>query len=138
MTVIMLKGPGSCGKTTTLNLVYEELIRAGAAITKDRAQLGANPKDFAVELSYAQKGAAKKVAIFSMGDYAKEVIKAMKKFAGIGFDVLIIACNEDFVTPFYELNKYPGSPRPVVKTRNPPETITLEDLKIARQILALL
>ena len=138
MKVIMLTGPSSCGKTTILNLVYDELIQAGAAITTARVQLGTNPLDFETELSYAKKGKTKKVAIFSMGDLANEVIGAMKKYAKIGVDVLIVACNDKFSSPMNALKQYPDSPPPVPKTKNPPAKRTVEDLKTARAIIALI
>ena len=140
MKVIMLRGPHSCGKTTTLNLVYAKLILKGAAITTARAPFVDNPEsmDFEVELSYGPKGTTKKVGIFSMGDLANEVIFAMKKYDEIGVDVLIVACNDKFSSPLYALNEYPDSPDPVLKTRNPPATRTVEDLKMARAIIALI
>ena len=138
MIVIMLQGPGSCGKTTTLNLVYAELILAGATITTARVQAGGEPMDFETELLYSQKGKTKKVAIFSMGDLANEVINAMTNYAGIGVDVLIVACNDKFVSPMNALKQYPGPPSLVTKTKNPPATRTLDDLKTARAIIALI
>ena len=74
-----------------------------------------------------------------MGDYINPVINAMKKYAGIGVDVLIIACNDNkSVSPMNVLNQYPGSPPPVLKTNNPPATSTIEDLKTAHAIIALI
>ena len=62
----------------------------------------------------------------------------MKKYDEIGVDVLIVACNDKFSSPLYALNEYPDSPDPVLKTRNPPATRTVEDLKMARAIIALI
>ena len=99
--------------------------------------------DFETELSYIQKGITKKIAIFSMGDYADAVIYAMTKYAEIGADVLIVACNDKFAKPSCEnpidkLKQYPGSLSPVPKTKNPPATCAVEDLKTARAIISLL
>lgn len=100
----MLSGQSNSGKTTTLNLVYDQLLTVGATIVNPKSQLGGDPDDFECVLSYK----AKKVAIFTMGDYSIEVIHAMSYYEGMGCDTLVIA-NSQKGWPIYRLSRYPGS-----------------------------
>ena len=113
MKVIMLSGPSSSGKTTTLNDLYDALAEPdGKNIIRPKTPLGNNPKDF--ECVLAHEG--KKVALFSMGDIVREVFHAMSFYEGMGCDVLVCVCNDRFTTPKYRLSRYPGSPQPVPKS----------------------
>lgn len=89
MKIIMLKGPNNSGKTMTLNLVYDELVNnRQAKIIEPRTAISNN--DFSCLLEY--KGL--KVAIFSMGDYVKDINSiwnAIKNYTNKSADVLIIA-----------------------------------------------
>lgn len=89
MKIIMLKGPSDSGKTMTLNLVYDELVNnKQAKIIEPRTTISHN--DFSCLLEY--KGL--KVAIFSMGDYVKDVNgiwNVIKTYTNKSVDVLIIA-----------------------------------------------
>lgn len=102
MKVIMLSGYGSSGKTTTLNMVYDELIRLGATVVRPKSGLGTDPKDFECVLNYRHKN----VAIFTMGDYYIETIHAMSYYEGMSCDVLIVA-NSNKATAFNRLRRYP-------------------------------
>lgn len=104
MKVILLSGAPSSGKTTTLNKVYDELIGLGAIPLRPKKQLGGNPNDFECVLTYM----AKQIAIFTMGDFAIEVIHAMSFYEGMGCDVLIVA-NSNKTTPIKRLNRYPSN-----------------------------
>jgi hypothetical protein len=138
MIVIMLRGPSSCGKTTTLNLVYTELIKAGATITTARTPLEGNPMDFEAELAYINKAKInKKVAIYSQGDFSCWVIDAMKRYAIIGVDVLVIACNDRFIRPGKQMAQYHGS-LSIQKTKNPYAARTLDDVKLANRIISMI
>lgn len=101
MKIVALIGPSSCGKTTTLNLVYEELI-SSATIASPRKKEGGDPNDFSVILTYKNL----RIAIFSMGDFSKGVIGAIKWANKEECDYLIVACNDRFVRPFREMAKY--------------------------------
>lgn len=87
MKVIMLMGTPESGKTTTLNMVYDELAKSGATVISNKSQLGKDPQDFKCILQYQ----GKRVGIFTMGDYYEEIIYALGYFEGMGCDVLIIA-----------------------------------------------
>lgn len=104
MKVILLSGAPSSGKTTTLNKVYDELIELGAVPLRPKKQLGGNPNDFECVLTYM----AKQIAIFTMGDFAIEVIHAMSFYEGMGCDVLIVA-NSDKTMPVKRLSRYPSN-----------------------------
>jgi nucleoside-triphosphatase THEP1 len=100
MNVVMLTGPSSCGKTTVLNKEYDALIRSGAQmLTKE--QLGEDTKDFKAVLSYKEK----KIALFSMGDYSRKVVAAMREYAKTA-EILVIACNDKFKKPFVAIEEY--------------------------------
>jgi len=102
MEVIMLDGPGSCGKTTTLNLVYSELTTIhGATVHTNKTPLGGNQQDFEVILNYN----GKTVAIFTMGDFSNMIINAMNKYARL-VNVLVIACNNRFRNPYIAIQAY--------------------------------
>jgi len=96
MKIIALKGPGSSGKSTTLNLVYDELISLGAKVLIPKSALG-NPKqrDFECILEYASK----KIAFYTMGDFSSKTIEAIDKYSNSLCDVLILATNDKFVKP---------------------------------------
>lgn len=104
MKVILLSGPSNSGKTTTLTLVYDELIRLGATVIRPKSPLGGDPADFECVVSYA----GKVVAIFTMGDFAIEVVHAMSYYEGMGCDALIVA-NSNKSWPVWRLGRYPGS-----------------------------
>ncbi len=104
MKVILLKGPGSCGKTTTLNLTYDILISQGA-ISTQKKQEGGNPQDFS-DLLVLKNG--QRIGFLTMGDYAYRVIELMDYFENQGCDTFVTACNEKFKKPFYHLAYYPN------------------------------
>lgn len=104
MKILMLYGPSSSGKTTTINLVYNSIAQASLPICP-RRPLGGDPNDFEAVLEYPSSVAhPKKVAFFSMGDFAYEVVHAMSYYEGMGCDVLICACNDRFNVPIKRLN----------------------------------
>lgn len=106
MKVIVLRGGAGSGKTTTINLVYDELVNKGATLTEPRTQVGGNEKDFECILNCEGKS----IAFFSMGDAANPVIKAMLDYKAKGCDALVCACNDRFKAPFEVATKqFPGS-----------------------------
>jgi ABC-type branched-subunit amino acid transport system ATPase component len=100
----MLSGDSGCGKTTTLNLVYDAINPQPANIIAQKKVLG-NPvqKDF--ECIIRHNG--KKVAFFTMGDYSTSLIAAFKEYAGLHCDVLVCACNVKHVRPYQQIQNYP-------------------------------
>ena len=105
MKIIMLVGPHDCGKTTVINLVYNELVPSGREdkIVVPKSQLGSDPRDFECILKHE----GKKIAIYSMGDYFNLVFKkayngAIPRYKEKGCNILVCACNTDFKS----LNRY--------------------------------
>lgn len=87
MKIIMLKGPDNSGKTTTLNLVYNELVNNRKAKVCSYVKVGWKGDDFACTLDYKNS----KVAIYSMGDYSIDIKRAIEYYTHKSADVLIIA-----------------------------------------------
>jgi ABC-type branched-subunit amino acid transport system ATPase component len=102
MNIIVLVGPNSCGKTTILNIVYDNLILNGATVTVNKQLLGGNPKDFSAILNWKKK----KIAIFSMGDLSKALVSAVLNYNQQRCDVMICACNVRLVKPFKVFTQY--------------------------------
>ncbi|MES2671683.1 MAG: hypothetical protein V4673_14865 [Pseudomonadota bacterium] len=90
MDIILLSGNSNSGKTTTMNVVYEELISKGATVVRSKVQVGGNIKDFECVLKY--KG--KLVAMCSMGDYLMHCCFAAVRYASC--DKLVLAYNNRF------------------------------------------
>lgn len=90
MKIILLSGKPNTGKTTTINLTYENLIRLGASIIKEKAPLGKNPMDFESVLSYRGKS----IAFYSMGDFYRKCRGAINEYAKC--DYLILAYSDKF------------------------------------------
>ena len=90
MDISLLCGDPNSGKTTTMNLVYSDLIAKGATIVGPKMQTGENPLDFECILKYN----GKLIAIFSMGDYLHECWSAVIKYAYC--DKLILAYSDKF------------------------------------------
>jgi hypothetical protein len=105
MKVIMLLGPSNKGKTTTMNLLYDELARYEENIVCPKSQLGGNPKDFECILKYD----GKLVALYSMGDFSTCIIPAISAYEEKKCDVLVYTCNDKFTRPKERIKKYPGS-----------------------------
>ncbi len=102
MKILALRGGNSCGKTATLNLIYNRLIASGG-ISSHKVQVGGDRNDFEDILIY--KG--KKVAFFTMGDYSYATTDAISKYAGLKVDVLILASNVKFAKPIKVIVSYP-------------------------------
>jgi tRNA uridine 5-carbamoylmethylation protein Kti12 len=92
MKIILLSGKPRTGKSTTFNLLFNELTQNGAKnIISDKKELGNSiNKDFKCVVSY--KG--KEIAIFSMGDIYSAFIKAIIEYSNR--DVLVLAYSEKF------------------------------------------
>jgi hypothetical protein len=101
MRIIALRGRDSCGKTATLNLVYDRAIAVGGVATS-KSQVGGDSKDFEDIVNY--KGL--QVAFFTMGDLSYATIDAIRKYDVLKVDVLIIASNIKFVKPIKVIVTY--------------------------------
>lgn len=115
MKIIMLSGPQSSGKTTTINMIYDELIDMYGAQPKEprpfpKPENIRDYKDFEAILSYTKETGEKlKIAFASMGDSSLEVLHYMSFYEGKECDVLICACRNYFRHPFKRLNmRYEG------------------------------
>ena len=104
MKIFMLSGPGSSGKTTSLNMLYERILQLGGK-SKNKQRLGGDEKDFSDIVIYNNL----KIAFFTMGDYSMQLVDAMQNYADQSIDVLICACNDKFVKPYKEIQRYPNS-----------------------------
>ena len=91
MKVIFLKGKHNCGKTTTLNLLYDALM-GKAKVVEPRKELPGK-EDFECVLEYNNK----KIAIFSLGDYGFAPGAAIGYYTRAKCDILVVA---------YSLGKY--------------------------------
>jgi hypothetical protein len=95
MIILALIGGDSCGKTTTLNIVYEIIIKE-EGVSKLKITEG-NPinKDFSDIVCYKSKN----VAFFSMGDYSNITTRIIKEYDTHNVDFLILASNIKFKKP---------------------------------------
>lgn len=101
MRIITLRGDSNKGKTTTLNIVYNTLLNNGG-ISRNKQKLGGDPNDFFDLVTYNNQ----KIYFFTMGDYSKYLIDAIRDSNSKGYDIFICACNSRFTTPFKEMMKY--------------------------------
>jgi len=97
----MLSGERSCGKTSTLNMVYNSINPTEGDIIEPRKQLGGNPHDFECIVCFNER----KVAFFTMGDYSCYLLEAFEKY-NTKCDYLICACNTRFVKPYERINNF--------------------------------
>jgi hypothetical protein len=84
MKIILLSGAPHSGKTTTLNLVYNQMT-SGMPSLPTKTNPGGSSRDF--ECVFVYRG--KQVAIFTMGDVLYRLTEAVIKY--IHVDVLILA-----------------------------------------------
>lgn len=105
MKIIMLLGKSSCGKTTTLNKVYDFINPTEENIIKAKSKLGGDKHDFECIVKYKDKT----IAFFTMGDYSCYLIEAFEKYDKKHCDFLICACNNRFKRPYERIKKYSHS-----------------------------
>lgn len=89
MKLIVIKGRGKSGKTTTINYVHKHLIDQGAKPFNSckKEKVGKEENDFKHVLYYQNMS----IAFFSPGDSIEQIQEAVK--FGEKFDILICACN---------------------------------------------
>lgn len=102
MRIIALRGEGNCGKTTTLNIVYDQMTTVDGWRPTDRRQVGGDRNDFSdiLELN------GRKVAFYTMGDYSNASIKAIRHYQNLGVEILIMAINSRFVRPIRLIRQF--------------------------------
>jgi hypothetical protein len=122
MEVIILEGPHSNGKTTTLGMLYALMgSKAGTKILSGPSPLPqAGAKDFHVLLEYIDKtGNIEKVALYTAGDNPTHIQDAIRTYATTA-NILVVPNatgkpSASFVTAPHTLRivpKSPGSPAP--------------------------
>lgn len=102
MKIIMLSGKSNCGKTTTLNKVYEFINPKDENIIRAKSKLGGDIKDFECLIEYN----GRTVAFFTMGDYSSYLLKAFEKYKKKQCDFLICACNNRFKRPYQQIKRF--------------------------------
>jgi len=94
MKTILLVGPESCGKTTTMNLVYNKIKPQAEVLEPCERIEEASSKDFRAVVKYKNKT----IAFYSRGDRlgaVEEEIEKHKCRIDINIDILII-CSRGF------------------------------------------
>ena len=104
MRIIALRGGDNTGKTSTLKIAHQLLIKAGGLSTC-KLPIPKSPSDFSDIVDYKKQ----KVAFFTMGDYADETKKAIHNYNTLKVDVLILASNIKFVTPIRLIVTFPNN-----------------------------
>src|SRR3954466_6732641 len=94
MRILALIGPSNCGKTATLNIVYNIVVQQGGVSTMFQPQ-GGNPKDFSDVVNWNGRS----IAFFTMGDFSGRLIEAIQEFGDQNCEVLVCACNDRLVKP---------------------------------------
>jgi len=132
MRIIMLLGSSGCGKTTTLNLVDQELRARGAQST-NRVQQGGNINDFSDRLIFN----GQRIGYLTMGDYSRVILQCWDQFEQQQCDLFITACNDRFVKPVRRLNSYAHNV--VRKTRNSDRlSMDSADFGVSQDIISLI
>lgn len=130
MKIIMLYGPSSSGKTTTINMVYDQLKKNKSTIDISPKEIVEN-NDFKAIIRYKSKT----IAFFSRGDYSREVNRIMTDYDKQNCDVLICACNEKNILPLRRLqNVYMNVYPPINKI----EANDVDNLRAMNDIMALI
>ena len=126
----MLEGLCCSHKTTTINLVYYQLLQHKAKIVEERIDYEGS-HDFSAVLSYA----GKKVAIDSAGDEASRLkSEVLKKYVDCDF---LIMANRNFVTVTKEVFQLDPAPLIVKKTvSRGADVVVPEDLEDMKAIVA--
>ena len=95
MKLILLVGKPQTGKTTTLNLLYDELYPKFASIVVGKTQVGGCKDDFECILKWNGPERSFKIGIFTMGDYYRECMRAAQRYSQ-KVDVLVLAYSDHF------------------------------------------
>lgn len=107
MRIIALRGNRDCGKSTTLNRVYQEIISNTLYCANQglREVLG-NPinNDFECIVTLFDN---RNIAFYTMGDYMRDIPYAIEKYAEMKVDILILASNTNYNNHLDAIANYP-------------------------------
>ena len=117
MDIIALTGKSSCGKSETLNIVYQFLLKEGYIQVQNGVhfEVLGNPKqrDFIDILENGNK----KVGIVTPGDYPDFSVRTnLLILEKAGCNIAITACTTDNQNPILQLNKYYPNNIKILKT----------------------
>lgn len=114
MKIIVLSGKPNSGKTTTLKLLANDLLKNGTLIVgypknhqcscidhEKLAKCGGNINNYKGDITIVIKVNGKTVCITSFGDYVACIESKIKIFLGIECDVIITAAHPDDNTIAY-------------------------------------
>ena len=137
MKIVALRGDSNSGKTTSLNMLYAELLNRGAKpINPQHALPGKN--DFECIVEYKEK----RVAISTIGDYIFALGLAMGYYSALEVDTLVIAdSNKKYVkNPLFKSRQFDSNyiVIPKVKGGKNPAQQQIADQKAVQDILAVL
>ena len=124
MRVILLSGPSNCGKTTSLNLLFNRIKEtSGVEVLEPKTWLNERKNDFRGILSCPD---GKKLAIITQGDYGNELETYRDYFKDC--DILVCACNKKF------MHSGKGKPKPfdIVTDYDPMTTIVLKKEHVSK------
>jgi hypothetical protein len=127
----MLLGPSNCGKTTTLTLVYQELLRQSFQSTHWVKE--GDPADFSDVVTLNSRS----ISILTMGDVSARVLKGIHDADLQKYDVFITACNDRFLKPPRKIGLYPGSVV-IHKIPQPTNLQAIDNQNLSQQIIGLL
>jgi len=87
MEIIVLEDNSGTGKTETIDLIYDLVIKAGGKSTAKKP-LGGDPRDFEdIVINYKSKT----IAFFSMGDYSNALADGVRRFAAANCHLMVCA-----------------------------------------------
>ncbi|WP_411811042.1 hypothetical protein ACLB9Y_12975 [Chryseobacterium scophthalmum] len=107
MRIIALRGSRDCGKSTTLNLVYQELIsNTSYCIDEGIREVLGNPtmNDFECVVRLVDN---RNIAFYTMGDYMRDIPYAIERYAKMKVDILILASNTNYYNHLTAITRYP-------------------------------
>lgn len=125
MRVILLSGPSDCGKTTSLNMLFDRIKETSGVKVLDKQQI--EGRDVKCKLIYPD---GKKLTIITQGDYGDELERYYEYFKDC--DILICACNKSHMTrrivkPFDEVTEY--DPLTTIVLKKQYESTTEEEME---------
>lgn len=138
MKIIALKGKDRCGKSTTLNMVYNCLMNNKGTTSTHKTILGnVVHKDFECIVTMINQTT---VGFHTMGDYSRLTLQAINAFLILKVDILILATNSKFKNPTIRISQFPNShiiAKSVASTKSVSNNNT-ENQKDCHHILSLL
>lgn len=88
MRIIVLQGMPNTGKTITLNLVYDLIVRPnGIGISTNRQPLGSDPNDFSDIVTRGNQ----RIDFYTMGDYSNHLANAIYDYSRQNCEMMVCA-----------------------------------------------